>query len=110
MNYAGTNDKLDLLISLAALGCSDDDIKAFDNLDDSNVVLSKEFNKKKAQIIKKYNAQSFNVGIKKFSIRLLVAVLIIMSLSLITIMAVGPVREALFEAIVEWYDDYITIR
>lgn len=47
---------------------------------------------------------------KRISVRVAVAMMIIMSLLLVTLMSISATREAIWNAIIEWYDDYITIR
>ena len=105
-----TNDKLDLMISLVAKDCGNDDVEMLDSLDTSQVVLDKHFYRKRDRIVAKQKHYPAILILKKGLLRIAVALLIIMSLGFTTVMAVAPLREALFEAIIEWYDDYLTIR
>ena len=104
-----TNDKLDLMISLVAKDCGNDDVEMLDSLDTYQVVLDKHFYRKRDRIVAKQKHYPAILILKKGLLRIAVALLIIMSLGFTTVMAITPLREALFEAIVEWYEDYLTI-
>lgn len=109
MNIA-INDKLDALISLTAKECGNDDVEMFNNLDTSKVSLEKRFYLKLRQIISKHKHSAIIFTIKKCLVRLAVALMALMSLGFLTIMATPDLREAIFEAVIEWYDNYISIR
>lgn len=104
------NDKLDALISLTAKDCGNDDVETFNNLDTSKVSLDKRFYLKLRQIISKYKRTTVVLTFKKFLVRVAVALMALMSLGFLTIMATPDLREAVFEAVVEWYEDYISIQ
>jgi hypothetical protein len=106
----GINDKLDALISLTAKECGNDDVEMFNNLDTSKVSLDKRFYLKLRQIISKYKRTTVVLTFKKFLVRVAVALMALMSLGFLTIMATPDLREAIFEAVVEWYENYISIR
>jgi hypothetical protein len=105
-----TNDKLDLMISLVAKDCGNDDVEMLDSLDTYQVVLDKHFYRKRDRIVAKQKHYPAILILKKGLLRVAVALLIIMSLGFTTVMAITPLREALFEAVIEWYEDYLTIR
>lgn len=103
-------DKLDYLICIAASKCYDDYAKEFDAIDTSNVAFSKSYESKKKRIIWQYKNKDRNNKIKKVAFRIAICAMLIMSIFFVTVMAVEPLREALFETVIEWYDDYFTIR
>lgn len=103
-------DKLDYLICIAASRCCDDYAKEFDAIDTSNVAFSKSYESKKKRIIWRYKNKDRNNKIKKVAFRIAICAMLIMSIFFVTVMAVEPLREALFETVIEWYDDYFTIR
>ena len=104
------NDKLDLMIFLVAKDCGNDDVEMLDSLDTSEVVLDKHFYRKRDRIVAKQKHYPTILILKKGLLRIAVALLIIMSLGFTTVMAIAPLREALFEVVIEWYEDYLTIR
>lgn len=106
----GINDKLDALISLTAKECGNDDVEMFNNLDTSKVSLDKRFYLKLRQIISKHKHTAAVFTLKKCLVRVAVALMALMSLGFLTIMATPDLREAVFEAVVEWYEDYISIQ
>ena len=104
------NDKLDLMIFLVAKDCGNDDVEMLDSLDTSEVVLDKHFYRKRDRIVAKQKHYPAILILKKGLLRIAVALLIIMSLGFTTVMAIAPLREALFEVVIEWYEDFLTIR
>lgn len=102
-------DKLDYLIALAAVGCDDEDVEKFNNLDTSKVVFDKSFYRIRDRKIRQYKRRPFVKAFKKVMSRVAVVVLAILSAGMITVAAIPSLREALFDAIVDWYEDYITI-
>lgn len=106
----GINDKLDALISLIAKECGNDDIEMFNNLDTSKVSLDRGVYVKQKQTINKHKHINTVRLIKKCFVRVAVALMALMSLGFLTIMATPDLREAVFEAVVEWYEDYISIQ
>lgn len=106
----GINDKLDALIALTAKDCGNDDVEMFDKLDTSKVTFDKLFYMKLRHIISKHKHSATVLSLKKCLVRVAVALMALMSLGFLAIMAAPDLREALFEAVVEWYEDYISIR
>lgn len=106
----GINDKLDALISLTAKECGNDDVEMFNNLDTSKVSLDKRFYLKLRQIISKHKHTAVVLTLKKFFVRAAVALMALMSLGFLTIMATPDLRESVFEAVVEWYENYFSIQ
>jgi hypothetical protein len=104
------NDKLDALISLTAKDCGNDDVVMFNNLDTSKTKLDNKFYIKLRQVISKHKHSTTIILVKKCFVRIAVALMALMSLGFLTIMATPDLREAVFEAVIEWYDNYISIR
>ena len=109
MNTA-INDKLDLLIALAAKDCGNDDVEMFRSLDTSDVNLGNNFYAKQRRTINKYKRKPAITLIRKCLIRVAVALMAILSFGFMTVMAMPDLKEAVFEAVVEWYDNHISIR
>ncbi len=103
-------DKLDVLIALSAKECGNDDVEMFKNLDTSGVELSDGFYAKQRRLINRYKRKPASALIRKCLVRAAVALMALMSVGFITVMAVPDIREAVFEAVVKWYDNYVAIR
>lgn len=102
-------DKLDVLIALSAKDCGNDDVEAFNNLDTSHVSLDKEFYVRLKRIINRHKHSVAIITVKKCLVRVAVALMALMSVGFLTVMAVPQLRETVFEAVVEWYDNYVSI-
>lgn len=103
-------DKLDMMIVLGAKDCGNDDVDMLDNLDTSKVVLDKSFHRKKVRIVEKHKHHSTILALKKGVLCIISVLVLIASLGFTTIMAISPMRKAVFGVVVEWYENYITIR
>ena len=103
-------DKLDMMMALAAKDCGNDDVELLDTLDISEVSLDKHFRRKKARIVEKHKRYPTMLALKKGMLRVAIVLMMIMSFGFTTIMAISPMRKAVFEVIIEWYEDYLTIR
>lgn len=103
-------DKLDMMMALAARDCGNDDVELLDDLDVSRVALDKHFHRRKARIVEKHKRYPTMFALKKGILRVAIVLMVIMSLGFTTIMAISPIRKAIFEVVIEWYEDYITIR
>ena len=104
------NDKLDYMLYMVAAECCKTDVEKFDSIDDSNVSFTPDFYRKQNTIIRKYKYRPMFKAIKKIASRVAIVLMAILSAGFITVMAVEPLREALYETIIEWYEDYLTIR
>lgn len=103
-------DKLDMIIALAAKDCGNDDVELLDNLDVSEVALDKHFHRRKTRIVEKHKRYPTMLALKKGILRVAIVLMVIMSLGFTTIMAISPMRKAIFEVVIEWYENYLTIR
>lgn len=103
-------DKLDYMIAIAAMKCAEDDAKALESLDVSDVEFDKSYYKKRDRIIRQYKRKPFVKALKVFMVRAAIIVMALMSAAFLLIGCVPELRRAVYNAIVEWYDEYITIR
>lgn len=104
------NDKLDVWIALSAKDCGNDDVEMFRSLDTSKVDLGKSFYARQRRTINKYKRKPTVTLLRKCLIRVAVALMALMSVGFMTVMAVPALREAVFEAVVEWYENYVSVR
>lgn len=109
MKYSGT-DKLDCLIQLAYLHCGTKDAELFDETDGSEVAVPKRLDRKINRIIEKRSRKRTVSKTKQVMGRVAIAAMLAMSIMFILLISVSGVREAIWKAIVEWHDNYITIR
>lgn len=104
------NEKLNLLIKFAMYDYEDPDVEEFKNLDDSDVVFSEKYYARKKRLLNKYRMRQKLVSAKKVLSAVSVACLIIVLSIGISIVSVSSLRKAVWNAIIEWYEDYFTIR
>ncbi len=103
------SDKFDHLIALAATRCIDEEVKAFNETDVSDVNFDAAYYRKKKHIINKYKRRENARFAKTVSVRVAAAILIILTLAGVLIGCVPKWREAIYKAIVEWYDEYFAV-
>lgn len=101
------NDKLDLIIAWAARDCENDEAEKFKNIDTSGVVLSAGFYARKRRLIGRYKLRPALAVCRKCFVRVAVALMALMSIGFLTVMAIPDVRNAMFDAVVEWYENYV---
>ena len=104
------SDKLDHLIALAAMKCAEEEAQEFKALDTSNVEFDSSYYKKRKQIINKCKRRPAARLTKMVAIRVAAALIIMITLGCVLIGCVPEWREAIFNAIVEWYDDCFAVR
>ena len=104
------SDKFDHLIALAATKCIDEDVKIFKDTDVSNVTFDASYYRKRKQTINKCKRRATLSFRKTVAVRVAVAVMIIVMSACILIGCVPRWREAIYEAIVKWYDDCFAVR
>lgn len=105
------NDKYDYLIAMAALDAKDGDVEMFENLDVSDVTLSEKTEKRIGKLIKKSRRYPSASAVKARRVlsKAAVIALIVISVMFTAIMSVSAVREAVWDFIVRFYDEYITV-
>lgn len=104
------NDKLDLIIAWAARDCENDEAEKFKNIDTSGVVLSAGFYARKRRLIGRYKLRPALAVCRKCFVRVAVVLMALMSIGFLTVMAIPDVRNAMFDAVVEWYENYVSVR
>ncbi len=102
-------DELDILIE-SAVGDGMDEFDEFENLDISNVEFSPSYGRRKRKIIRRYKYAPMIATVKKICSRVAMFVCIILAAGFITIMSVSALRDAVINAVLEWYNDYVSIR
>ena len=103
------SDKFDHLIALAASKCLDEDTKAFMDADTSDVQFDEDYYRKRKQAINRSKRRSTLRCTKTVAIRLLAAIMVMVMLSCALIGCVPKWRRAIFNAILEWYDNYFAV-
>lgn len=103
------SDKFDHLISLSAIKCTEEDAKKLKDIDTSDVVFDSSYHRKRNKIINKYRHKPSLKSTKSVMIRVLAAIMIMVMLSCALIGCMPRLREAIFNAIVRWYESYVTV-
>ena len=103
-------DKLDILIGLAVDGFENEDIKHILKSDLSEITFTDRYYRRKRRVINGYVLKKQLIEAKKVASKVAIVMLCILSAAFITVMSVSALRNAIWETIVEWYDDYISIR
>lgn len=104
-------DKYDYLIAMATLDVKDDDVKMFEEQDDSDVVLSDRITKKIDKLISKESnyKTSRAIQFQKVLSKVAIIALVVMSMMFAAMMSVSAIRTAIWEIITEWYEEYIAV-
>ena len=102
------NEKLECLIKLTYIDDDMSDVKAFKAMDVSDVVLSDKLNKRVDKLINKSNHNK-RIMIKKSTVRLLVAAVIMDTLIIASILSISAVRDAIRNAIVDFFEEYVSV-
>ena len=103
------SDKLDHLISLSAIKCTEEDAKKLKDIDTSDVVFDSSYYRKRNKIINKYKCKPSIKSTKSLMVKVIAAILIMVMLSGALIGCMPRLREAIFNAIVKWYDRFATV-
>ena len=102
-------DELDILIE-SAVEDSIDEFDEFDSLDISDVEFSPSYQRRKRKIIRRYKYAPMIATAKKIASRVAMFAGVILTVALITVMSVSALREAIIGAVIEWYNDYVSVR
>ena len=103
------SDKFDHLIALAAMKCAEDDAKVLHDSDTSKVKFDASYDKRKNKIIRKYKSVPSTSRFKTKTFRLVAAVIVIITMLGVLIGCVPRLRQAIYDAIMGWYDKYFTV-
>lgn len=104
-----SNERTDLLLELLVEGCGDEELELYNSIDTSNVTFSKKFKRNKEKILSKGKIEPFTVQFKRVLSRVAIVCLVVLSLSFTTMMSVSAVRQAVWNTIVEIYNEYFEI-
>ena len=102
------SDKFDHLIALAAMKCADEVADELNSLDTSSVSFDPSYYRKRNKVICQYKHRT--TGRRSTVVRLAVAIAAAIILMSLLIGCVPKIREAIYNAIVEWYNDYFSVR
>ncbi len=105
---ASNFDKLDALIMLASKSVIDREAEAFLQTE-ITVSPSPEFEKKIKRMIQKDKCKKHYAPFRKGLKVLAIACLIALSLLFTACMSISMIRDAIFNAVSEWYDDFVLI-
>lgn len=97
-----------ILMKLAVDKCMEDEIAEFDALDTSDVIVP-EKTKRKVMNSLRMNCLRESLGVKILK-RVMVACLVMVTVMFTVAMSIKPIRAAFWEAVVTWYENYISIR
>lgn len=103
-------DKFDHLISLAATKCTEEEAKKLNELDTSGVEFDKAYYRKRSRIIRKYRGGYKASGFAVMAVKLAAAAVIIVALLAVLIGCVPGLRQAIYDAVIEWYEEFLSIR
>lgn len=109
MKYS-EKDKLDCLIQMAYLQCGAKDAALFDETDGSEVTVPKRLDRRIKRLINRKARAATVTKVKRVMWRVAIAAMLAMSIMFILLVSVSGIREAIWRAIVEWHENYITIR
>ena len=102
-------DKLDYMIQLAYLQCGTKDAELFDEVDGTEVPVPKSLDRRIMRLISREDREQCCGKTKRILGRTAIAAMLIMSIMFTLLISVTGIREAIWKAIVEWHDNYITI-
>ena len=104
------HDKLDCMIMLAARNYVDPEVESFDNpSDDEPVVFSSRYERIKKKKIRAYKRRQNMVKVKKITRYAAIGLLVLLSVAFITVMSVSAFSNAVIDAVVDFFDDYVKV-
>ena len=103
------NDKIDALIILSGNALVVKNLELFKNTDTSDVVRPKSLDRRVQRNINKEHRRKEYGSFYVFAKRCAAAVLIVCTVSFAIAMSIPPVRAAFFNAIVKFFEEYLTI-
>ena len=104
-------DKYDYLIAMATLDAENDDVEMFDNIDTSDVVLSGQVVRKINKLIKTShkNPDKHITKVCRILSHVAIVALVVISAMFTVMMSVSAIRNAIWNVIVEWQDQYLSV-
>ncbi len=114
MSRTITNNELDILVRLATRRLVNKDIEQLENVDTSEIPDTPGFDKKvRAAIKRDARQEEINKILKPIgrAAKTVGLVIVVGIVALFTMaMAIRPIRTAVWDAVVEWYEDFIAVR
>ena len=102
------SDKFDHLIALAAMKCADEEADELNSLDTSSVSFDPSYYRKRSKVIRQYKHKPRDR--RSTAVRLAVAIAAAVIVMSLLIGCVPRLREAIYNAIVEWYNECFSVR
>lgn len=100
-------DKLDQLLALYTGRCVDDEAEYFLSVDVSGIEYNEEIKKR----MLRYAFKRSRYERKRYAVKvILVACLVAMSVVFTACVSIPKIREAIWGAVIEWYDDHISVK
>ena len=90
--------------------CAEEEAQELNKLDTSNVNFDSSYYSKRSKIINKHKRRPTARLTRMVAIRVAAVLVVLITLGCVLIGCVPEWREAIFNAIVEWYDDCFTVR
>lgn len=103
------NDKLDALIMLSGDVLIEKNVSLYKNTDTSTIERPRSLDRRVQRNINKEKRKQEFGTFYKYGRRFVAALLIVCTLSFAAVMSVDAAREAVWNAIVEFFDDYLSI-
>ena len=103
------NDKIDALILLSGYILIQKNTDFYKNTDTSNTLRPKSLDRRVQRNINKEHRKNEFGPFYNYVKRFAVAILIVCTLSIAVVIAVEPLREAVWNVIVEFFDDYMAV-
>ncbi len=103
------NDKLDALILLSGSVLIDENVKLFESTDTSCVLRPRSLDRRVKRNIKRESLKNDFGTFFKYAKRVAAVILVICTISFAAIISVDAVRKAVWNIVVEFFDDYLSI-
>ncbi len=103
------NDKLDILLTMAAANLARENEQFFNSIESSGVAFDKRYYRRKNAIIRRERAKPFMQVMRKVASSVAIFIITVLAIGFVTIMSITALRNAVWEIIVTWYDEYIAV-
>jgi len=104
-----SKNNFDLLLRLAADRVMASDVEQFDSIDTTGITISEKVENKILRMIRRSRtADTRKIWIRSLQ-RVAVIVLVVITATFTAAMCIEPIRAAFIDAVITWYDDYISI-
>jgi len=104
-----SKNNFDLLLRLAADRVMASDVEQFDSIDTTGISISEKTENKVLRMIRRSRtADTRNIWIRSLQ-RVAIIVLVAITATFTAAMCIEPIRAAFVDAIVNWFDDYVSV-